>query len=273
MTLKTLALIVAGSLFAENTCAGQVVSASQTHGIPDVIFVGPSDATFGERLLPLHTPEMNIAAYQTLLNYSIIIENRGTRPIAAYAIRYDFVGPSGTPVVSTITHDARWAGTKFAPGQTRIVTPLGSVDGLTRATSSGIISKLNPLLGATNIRVSLDSVLFADGQFAGPDASQVREKFLAQTHATTTFVAELTQLEGQPDGVLLAKLDAVIAASKVQRAAPYKTRSDVIVERVRQRVGMDATRLRRTLAKSGRAKYEVLRQALLERDTAIKIKK
>lgn len=122
--------------------------------IPGVRVYGPETPEYAKHLSDLGIdPTLSSAA--AWVPYSMVVRNESSRPIAKFSTRYDYVGRTGRMTASGWFQEPREG---FAPGETRLIT----VRSMNAVPSEAILR--SPIL-----RISLDSVLFADGDFHGPD--------------------------------------------------------------------------------------------------------
>jgi hypothetical protein len=159
------------------------------------------------------------AAISTALPLSVYVQNNGTRSAVKFVVRWDWVNTSGKAVAETIIRDFPYS--PFGPQAVRLITPVG---GFTQAIETGQTSSLvgagyasqlqmyDRIANSPTIRVSLDAVVFDNGEFQGPD---LFGSFAAMTSAhayIVDFLSELKALAGQPDQNVQAQITAVIQA-------------------------------------------------------------
>jgi hypothetical protein len=119
-----------------------VVQPSQ---IPGIQTDGPATPAFVEYVSHLSgDPDVNAA----LLSRSMLVTNNTDRLVSNLVVRFEYPSPSGKIVSKTLWQEPR---SGFHPGESRLVTLSAKVK--------------DPDI----VRASLDSVLFSDGEFYGPD--------------------------------------------------------------------------------------------------------
>lgn len=192
-------------------------------------------------------------AISPVLPLSVYVQNNSTRSAVKFVVRWDWVNAGGKGVADTVARD--FTQSPFGPQGVRLITPVG---GFTQAIEMGNTSSLlgagygsqmetyDMIARSPTIRVSLDAVVFDNGEFRGPD---LFGSFAAMTTAQAylmNFLSDLKALAGQPDQNVQAKLTEVI------QAKPFGLNQAVsFSKRTRQ-----ARLLQAALTINGRAEFE-----------------
>jgi hypothetical protein len=131
--------------------------------------------------------------------YGVAITNKSAQKIVGLAVRWS------NPLVTVLGgawNDPRY---QIAPGQTAIVTPVGWLP--VRRQLPG--TRLGAFQGVSQVDIGLDGVVFASGQFVGPNMSKAYEEFVAETtvpaHVAKTILA--MRESGEAIGTVVAWLE------------------------------------------------------------------
>ena len=246
----TFAALLARSLagqtveFAPSTIPGFQIFAAQGHD--DLFATTVPDSNGRDAISPV-------------LPLSVYVQNNSTRSAVQFVVRWDWVNLGGKGVAYTSARD--FTQSPFGPQAVRLITP---VAGFTQAIETG---KTSSLLGAgyagqmgtydmiarsPAIRVSLDAVVFDNGEFQGPD---LFGSFGAATTAhayVMGFLSDLKAMAGQPDQDVQAKLTEVLQAKPlgVNQAVSFSNRDRL------------ARLLQGILTMKGRAEFESMLDSL-----------
>ena len=190
--------------FAPSTIPGFQIFAAQGHD--DLFAATVPDSKGREAISPV-------------LPLSVYVQNNSARSAVKFVVRWDWVNAGGMRVAETVARD--FTQFPFGPQGVRLITPVG---GLTQAIEMGNTSSLlgagygsqmqiyDRIARSPTIRVSLDAVVFDNGEFQGPDLfGSFAAIATAHTHLMN-FLSDLKALAGQPDQNVQAKLTEVIQA-------------------------------------------------------------
>ncbi len=178
--------------------------ALENHGVE---FITPNSAAFRGEIDKFVSPN-DFLLIQKALPFSVVIKNSGSRPISAFLVRYDLIFPqSGRPTTHHFQHIKSPTGPPLIlPGSTFPLTPLGRLSTaihkrrVAEVNQVALAKLFNERLGEyesqTNIAVSLDSVLFTDGVFAGPDLSNFTDLLQGCARAEEELKAQTSRLDG-----------------------------------------------------------------------------
>ena len=243
--------VILATLLAQSL-AGQTIEFAPST-IPGIqIFAAPGH----DDLFAATVPDSNGRdAISPVLPLSVYVQNNSTRSVVRFVVRWDWVNAGGKGVAQTVARDFTLS--PFAPAGVRLVTPVGA---FTQAIEMG---KTSNLLGAgygslmqtydmiahsPTIRVSLDAVVFDNGEFQGPD---LFGSFAAITNAHAyimNLLSDLKALTGQPDQSVQAKLTEVIEAK------PFGLNQNQMVSFLKRNT--QARLLQGILSLKGRAEFE-----------------
>jgi hypothetical protein len=224
--------------FAPSTIPGFQIFAAQGH---DNLFAATVPDSSGRD------------AISPVLPLSVYVQNNGTRSAVKLVVRWDWVNAGGKGVANTVARDFTLS--PLGPQGVRLITP---VSGFTQAVEMGQTSSLlgagygsqmqtyDMIARSPTIRVSLDAVVFDNGEFQGPD---LFGSFAATTTAHAylmSFLSDLKTLAGQPDQNVQAKLTEVIQAKPLglNQAVTFSKRT------------AQARLLQAVLTMKGRAEFE-----------------
>jgi hypothetical protein len=196
----------------------------QPSTIPGVEIVGPLSpgyaADIDQVLAPPRSPALN-----AWLPFGVVLRNTTQQNIVGVALRWS----------ATLTNESTSSGTamslteaprhQIAPGEIAVALPgLGEV--LVPGDASALPARLRlnappdestasdaadlaSYRTARNIEIVLDGVVFASGQFMGPDTGNEYEKWLADTTAPEQVAARVLAMKasGEPIGNIVAWLE------------------------------------------------------------------
>lgn len=190
--------------FAPSTIPGLQIFAAQGH---DDLFAATVPDSNGRDAI---SPVLPLSAY---------VQNNSTRSVVRFVVRWDWVNAGGKSVAQTVDRD--FPQSPFGFQGVRLITPVGTftqaieMRQTSRLLGAGYGSQMetyNMIARSPIIRVSLDAVVFDNGEFQGPD---LFGSFAAITNAHAnlmSFFSDLKALAGQPDQNVQAKLTEVIQA-------------------------------------------------------------
>ena len=171
--------------------------------IEGVTLIAPDDAMFEAELAPLLTrvTREQIAA---AIPFSVIVKNQADRAIAMLGMRFDMLGPRAKP--QSVVHYAdslrNPEKADLRPGTARWVCAEHSYTSLVLRgegeTGRRERLTLDTLRQMLSIQASIDSVVFDDGRFTGPDTQKAFERLNEER------AAEISLLE-HPDETYLRR--------------------------------------------------------------------
>ena len=218
----------------------------------------------GIRLYDAHSPEFRqaislaprdvTAAADRLLQRSILIENQTGRPIRGVTVRFDGINRKGRPayrIESFRDLDQRIA--PFFRTSSRIIISMHRT--VSNAFLSGKFGELSPVKQQELLEVqlfdsfqgltaSIDSVLYSDGQFEGPDVSKHYDLLTATKAARLLLITEADKFLSKGD---TNSLRAFLLSRAKQTGSAHP--EDPVVSRDIERV--EASRLLHILDRSG----------------------
>jgi len=210
-----------GVLFGFLLCAGSLAQDVTVApcGVAGVTVAGASSAeyfeTVDEVLGATRSPSLN-----AWLPYGVTLTNRTSQHIAAIAVRWVVTNHRGQASPVTVTHSMfDQPRLQVAPGKSVVALPvalLGTAP-LPRqfqlTPPPGVLpvqGHLAEFQGARKVQATLDGVVFASGQFVGPDNAKEFEELVAETtvpaHIASTVLA--MNASGEAIGTVAAWLEA-----------------------------------------------------------------
>jgi hypothetical protein len=180
--------------------------------IPGVRVDGPDAPGFANHLAEIGVDAKIREAAAAFLSRAIVVTNTSNRPIAKLVVRFDYMNPVGKMLA-----DIQWQEPylSLAPGSSRLVTASSSLaeairsrwpEDLLRSAVSGAGS--GAIIRSPVVRISVDSVLFADGEFYGPDLSGAWDKLTQEQEFVRVARRDLEQLGDDMERVQ-RKLDEI----------------------------------------------------------------
>jgi hypothetical protein len=196
--------------------------------IPGVTVALPPSADYFERVDEVAgsaRPE-NLDAW---LPYGIAITNHTSQNIVALVVRWSGPTVKHTVMPSMFGNVSR----QIAPGKTAIVIPTAVLPSKRPVP----MSRLGVFQNAASVQAMLDGVVFASGQFWGPNASKGYEAFVAETtvpaHVASTILA--MRESGEAIGTVVAWLETnargkgLTARTSRSLADSYKRRGEAVL--------------------------------------------
>lgn len=147
------------------------------------------------------------------LPYGFVASNNTAQAIVAFAARWQIVDSSGAEGARILTRSLmESAGLAIAPGESVVILPAWLLAGhhagipnlVNSAMAAGEAGELKRFQGARAIHVTLDGVVFASGQFAGPNVDNELPYFQAEGAAGYNLAS-----------AILAKKDAGVSSSQI----------------------------------------------------------
>ncbi len=170
--------------------------------ITGITLVGPESGEFEEALAPLlgRAPRELLAP---ALPYSVIVENRFTRPISLLGVRFDMTGSHGKPYsvihyADTLRNPEK---SDLLPGASRFVCAEPSFTALLLRRDSDLSSRgrnnLDNLRRMLNFRATIDCVAWDNGRFEGPDSFGAFGRLAQQREMEAEFRALVVAADGR----------------------------------------------------------------------------
>ena len=178
-----------------------------------------------------------------ILPYSAIIENTSSLPLVAVVVQYELIAQNGNSTYDTILmneFDLESAARQMPPSAIRYIGP-------SRLARMVLNSKQPPpshVIGALEaeaievggsyaklreVRIILDSVVFADGAMIGPDSFRAADRFNAWLQAESGLLRELNTLNGNPKAEAMAlELLRNRASADLAGSGPYTQRQGAL---------------------------------------------
>lgn len=247
--------ILAFSLLAHSARAQSTVNVAPSQ-IQSIKVYGPEAPEFAKHLTDLRVDAATRAAAAAVLSRSIVVSNTADRPVSKFVVRFEYINPAGK-----MYSENQWQepSARFETGTSLLITPSRTLTeslrshwpmGATLSFAPG--SVLDAIVRSPVFRVSVDSVLFPDGDFYGPDAAQAWAKLSEEREFVRATRAELEAL-----GTDLMRIQQKLV--EIYRPiAERKPGQGLRVTMMRERMYGELM----DLAKSG---YEPFRTALQER--------
>jgi uncharacterized protein affecting Mg2+/Co2+ transport len=194
-------------------------------GVSGVTVAGAPSADYFEQV-----DEVLGAARPLTLNvwlpYGVALTNRAPQNIVAIAVRWLVTNSKGQAAVFSITSmTVDQPRLQTPPGKSVIAVPVAVLNAAPR-TLAGPGHRLAEFQGAQKIEVSLDGVVFASGQFVGPNSGKAYEQFVAETtvpaHVASTIMA--MKEVGETIGTVVAWLESSTKPRSADRKAQITAR-------------------------------------------------
>jgi uncharacterized protein affecting Mg2+/Co2+ transport len=143
------------------------------------------------------------------LPYGVSLTNRAAQNIVAVAVRWLVTNSKGQAVVFSATSlMVDQPQQQMPPGKSIIAVPVAVLHTAPRMLAGS--GHLGEFQSAQKVEVSLDGVVFASGQFAGPNSGKTYEEFVAETtvpaHVASTVLA--MKEVGETIGTVVAWLES-----------------------------------------------------------------
>jgi hypothetical protein len=187
-----------------------------------LIKVQPSDIP-GSAIRAAETGPDVEAALAPAIPFAVFVSNDSDRAVAFLGVRFDMVDDVGKN--SSVVHYAdtlRYPeAADFRPGKRRFICAEPAYTAFAMSGTAPERIDLDNLGRMRAIMAGIDCVVFADGEFAGPDRQGAYVRLVCERELEAAFLAELDSLA--PD-VRAAWLESIIRESqqRVTRAAARK---------------------------------------------------
>lgn len=216
-----LACAVSASLYGQSLTV-------PSSAIAGVNLIGPGDSSFihtvTQVLGPSRTPSIS-----DWLPFSVVVSNSSSQPMVGIVVRWalfdsaDNNNHNNPSDVYTFSRASPSPTAQLPPGKTVVVLPgwvlqmpvLSSPD---PTSEPDHFDRVQSFRSATRIEITLDGVVFASGQFVGPDLSHEFESMSERQAALGIFSTVLSQSSaGQLTDNIVTSLRAVAAESITMR--------------------------------------------------------
>ena len=195
--MRSAVLTLLPLLWQVNGVQGAVVV--NPSSVAGVAFIGPNDPSFNDAVTKVLSPSRTLTT-NDWLPFSAVLTNNTSQSIVAVIVKWvkvlpdgrkgtlvvhrEFFGPHGQPVLSGQSAVA-------LPGRVfGRPLPWGSQDATDRPDH---LTELQKFQAATSVEVTLDGILFASGQFVGPNETHGFEQLLARQSARSVYSEALTR--------------------------------------------------------------------------------
>jgi hypothetical protein len=226
VALLTLGLKLSGyhSVRARNASPMLKVQNAQSLAQYNIFIVDQSDPSFDGLFTALVKVPPDLAP--DVKQFSVFITNNSDRAVAAYLVRWEFVQADGRIVPSSQAYarlrsldgSAQSEPPALAAHSSRLVSQINEIETRTApatyigdhnlpadkqatiksGTTQSLSALQNQLKTSASWSASLDSILFTDGTFAGPDTSGYFDRLKAQFDGRADFLQELSAILANP---------------------------------------------------------------------------
>ena len=184
------------------------LSKIQTIGLPEsgIEIVGPADEAF-DALMSKQAQASPRSDLGALNASSVFVTNTSAQSVAALSVRWELLQGDGRTIVHVVTYSGGLRvvtnggpphlSEQIAPNARHFASLLDGSAPSNRAfrinMGGGGIDKARQLSESVKVTVSVDGVLFADGRFVGPDASNYFESLKSEIEARSEAYAEIAR--------------------------------------------------------------------------------
>lgn len=174
--------------------------------VPGVDLLGPLDAEYAAAIQHFFGPPRR-AEVTTWLPFGVMVANHTAETIVAVAVRWQLTSESGTMQYSLAQEAFDSPRALLPPGENGVALPAGWLAGSLRLPPP---DDLPDFRQARTVEATLDGVVFASGQFAGPDAGKEFESYVADTTIPGQVAARVLALKdsGEPVSGIVAFLES-----------------------------------------------------------------
>jgi len=180
--------------------------------IPGISVNGPGSPGFAQQLSVLGVDTKVGGATAAILSRAVVVTNTTNRPVSKFVVRFEYINPAGKmfsenqwqePIEGLEARGSRLITVSKAltegvrshwPEETLLQAMNGSMSGA--------------IIRSPTIRVSLDAVLFADGDFIGPDVAGAWRMLSEEREFVRATLLELEQIGGNLEQIH-QKLDEI----------------------------------------------------------------
>jgi hypothetical protein len=241
--------ISAGTLLAQPSVSILPVHSS----LAGLVLVGPNDPSFLPAIQALVGPS-ELPSYQPILPYSVFVRNNTQQPVIGVCVNFQMTQANGT-------HDAMVQSFEEIPPVSRQpVLPPGAqlFVSIERGYSlisqhsnlhSGMVHPLGLYSSQHAITISLDSAVFADGTFVGPDTQNRFAQYTAKIAADLYIAKSILAFQSSDTAGLQIFLNNEAALDRASGLGSWQTYNFQYTKELAVR----ARSFRQTLAKKGAA--------------------
>ena len=174
--------------------------------VPGVDLLGPPDAEYAAAIRHFFGPPGR-AEVTTWLPFGVLVANHTAETLVAVAVRWQLTSDSGTMQYSLAEQAFDSPRALVPPGGNGVALPAGWLADSLRLPPP---SNLPDFRGARTIEATLDGVVFASGQFAGPDTGKEFESYVADTTIPGQVAARVLAMKdsGEPVSRIVAFLES-----------------------------------------------------------------
>ena len=174
--------------------------------VPGVDLLGPPDAEYEAAIRQFLGP-LRMAEVTTWLPFGVVVRNHTAETIVAVAVRWQLTSDSGMMQYSLAQRDFENPHAQLPPGKDGVLLPAGW---LANHLLLPPPDNLPDFRGARTVEVSLDGVVFASGQFAGPDTGKEFESYIADATIPGQVAARVLamKISGEPVSNIVAFLES-----------------------------------------------------------------
>ncbi len=199
--------------------------------IPDVEILTPPSAEYDAAVNRFFGPERS-PNLNNWLPYGIVLTNRTSQTIVAVAARWVSSGDRGAGHF-VLEHSAfNNAGSQLRPGKTAVAFPNLTLvlDGSQLPPSFQLTPQpgsiagdntLSDLKSAAGIQFTLDGVVFASGQFVGPNGAREYEEYVAETTVPAQISGKVLAMQAASESV-----QSIVAWLQATRDQPVNRKVD-----------------------------------------------
>jgi hypothetical protein len=207
--------------------------------IPGVEIIGPENSAYSsaiDQILGTTRSE----ALNAWLPYGVVVKNGSAQPIVALAVQWAAMDASGRALTKAFLLDRSIAPgtTQIAVGESVVAIPRLIVMGGSRKVDlpefqltppAGFVPPVDHELPrfqtAQTVQATLDGVVFASGQFVGPDTAQEYENIQADLIGPVEVAAKILAMQaaGEPIAKVVALLRTVAEVTSARQESLDKT--------------------------------------------------
>lgn len=178
--------------------------------IPGIEVIGPSSGEFTELLNQLVPKPEDRAVLQPTLPYSFFVRNASGRAIRSLVARFEYTSPmTGKSVAGVLQQNYGAGNFGFASNEVELFTPSGALSQFRTANGTkyeAALRMLSEVQGSPIIRGTIDSAIFADNEFAGPDRAGMFIHLRKEFEQYRSLVSEMDRMRLRADDVVLNTL-------------------------------------------------------------------
>jgi hypothetical protein len=190
------------------------VSVSPTSGIVfgGISLIGPSDSSFLPTVTTMIDPS-ELPAFQPILPFSVVVHNGSSKDLIGICVAFEIVDATGKHgFLSQSFETIPPAGVRhpiLAAGGSLFVSPERGYSYIAVHSNfgAGLTHPMTFYTSAASIKTSLDSVIFTDGTFVGPDTQSKFAQYTGRLAADRDFANAVLSYKGGAVASLKTFLD------------------------------------------------------------------